>query len=310
MWHDISLEVRFQEDPLQNLQSDEFYIAIGFYNHMGVANVEVMVTFPTGETAPGSTITIFSRSEIYQDSKQWSATSDGSGKYVWPNMNTGLLGNVYEFAAKYVDPENGNIWLGEAVIRVKRSLTVKINLRKAYLNEITRTQLDISTIEFLSNLEEGDAFIDVLRELSTSLALELSRSAIALSAYLVEGFIRVKLKLDEEWQAKFERRTLGQLLEESAVKQALGNKVYRKALLLNESKVLALHPVGTRSIIEEAYIGVQLMKDIADSWFNGLNKDDVNKVNKRKSEERDSAKSAEKKSELNTDSGENIEEAG
>lgn len=237
---------------------------------MGIAKIEVHVRLINGDPAPGAGVDIFSRSEKFGDSKNWSSTVDGDGVYVWNEMNTGTLGNIFEFEAKYVNPQNGVLWLGNSTARIRKDSIVDINLREAYLEEVNKINLDRSIMNFLSTRDDGDAFLSVIKELTQSMSRNLAHSSIALSSYLVEGFIKLKMQLEGKWEEDLEGRTLGELINKNAVKEMLGKKYSRRVRLLNQSRIFAVHAKGSRSIIHEARMSVELMKDLAEEWFRGI----------------------------------------
>jgi hypothetical protein len=78
--------------------------------------------------------------------------------------------------------------------------------------------------EIESNIEKtpgGGELIAAFREMNLAINQGMSHSAIALSAYIVEGLIIMKVKKDRIWKEEWDRYTYGQLINENDIKKIL-----------------------------------------------------------------------------------------
>jgi hypothetical protein len=91
--------------------------------------VTVQVRQTDGKNVPGARILAINHDAWSKQHKEWNGTTDTSGDYTWPNMDTGLLGDRYTFTAAFQD-EKGNKWSGESSHRIKGDSMVTVTLHK------------------------------------------------------------------------------------------------------------------------------------------------------------------------------------
>lgn len=231
------------------------------------ATISIETVLPDGTPASGSDISFQNESAKFKDAINWSGTADRSGICVWKDMDTGILGDMYFFKASYVDPKNGTTFVGEKKVRIKKDQVVKLNLRTAYLGEVFQLRISEEDLKRISHLHGGEEILSVIKELSIATQYRLSHAAVMLESYIVESFIRIRLIQQEHWKEDFERFTLGQLLEEQDIKELLKPNVLRRVKILNELRRAAVHSIDIGSYIEEAALGLSLIKELIKEWF-------------------------------------------
>lgn len=233
------------------------------------ATITVEVNLPDGSAAPGSDISIFDESMIYKDAIDWTGTADGKGICTWEDMATGALGDMYIIKAKYTDPKNGNTFIGEKKARVKKSQTIKVYLRQAHIGEVFQLKISQDDLKTISVLPGGEELHSVIKELSVATEKKLSHASVMLESYIVEFFIRTKLRLDEKWKDNYEKLPLGALLDKEDIEKLLGPSLFHRVSILNEFRTAAVHPKEVGSYFEEAALGLTLIKDLIKLWFKG-----------------------------------------
>lgn len=219
--------------------------------------------------APGADIWFTNTSAKFKDAKNWRGTADPHGICTWNNMDKGTfgLGDIYEFHASYIDPKNGKAYTGEKTERIKMNQKVLINLREAHLGETFQLKISSDDLAVVSALPEGDEIISVIKELSVTTKNKLSHASVMLESYIVESFIRTRLRQNGGWKDSFEKLPLGALLDQEEVENLLGESFYRRVKIMNELRKAAVHPKEVGTYFEEAIIGIGLMQDLIKTWF-------------------------------------------
>ena len=233
------------------------------------ATISIEAKLPDDTPASGADITFTNRSAKFKDAKNWSGTTDKLGICDWDYMDKGTfgLGDIYVFNASYVDPKNGKAYVGNKTARIKKDQNVRINLREAHLGETFQLKISNEDLAAVSSLPGGGEIISVIRELAVTTNNKLSHASVMLESYIVESFIRVKLKQSDDWSDSYEKLPLGALLERNEVKELLGESLLRRVNILNELRRAAVHPKDVGTYFEEASIGIGLIKDLIKGWF-------------------------------------------
>jgi hypothetical protein len=91
--------------------------------------ITVQVRQPDGTKIPGARILAINHDAWSKQHKEWHGTTDDTGDFTWPNMDTGTLGDRYTFTAVYDDGKNGK-WAGESSHRIKGDMTITLTLTK------------------------------------------------------------------------------------------------------------------------------------------------------------------------------------
>jgi hypothetical protein len=92
--------------------------------------VTVQVKQPDGTIVSGARILAINHDAWSKQHREWHGTTDDSGEYVWPNMDTGTLGDRYTFTAVAEDGKNTR-WAGESSHRIKGDTTITLTVTKA-----------------------------------------------------------------------------------------------------------------------------------------------------------------------------------
>lgn len=231
------------------------------------AKVKIQTFLPNGNYAANSDIEFFNRNAIAKDRKTGWTTTDTNGEYEWEDMDTGITGNTYEFTATFTDSLTGVIYLGKVTRRIRRDDTVKVNLRVTSLGEVFQLRLNKDDLETVTNLDSNGEIMRVVKELAETAKGGLSHATIMLESYIVEAFIIIKLKRSSKWNRSREKYGLGKLLGEQDVQTLLGGELYRRVSLLNELRTPAVHPKQSGSVMEEAALGLGLIRDMIRGWI-------------------------------------------
>lgn len=237
---------------------------------MGV-KLTVTAKLPTGKITSGADISLFNRSAKFKDAKNWVGTTDGEGNCIWEDMDNGTLGmgDIYDFKASFTDPSNGKSYFGNKTARIKHNQNVVINLREAEMGETYDLKISKEDLTLVSGLLGGNELLSVFKELSITTKNKLSHASVMLESYIVESFIRNRLKDKGLWKDSYEKNSLGVLLDKDEVKEILGNTLHRRINILNELRTAAVHPKGVETYFEEASIGLGLIRDLIKYWFKG-----------------------------------------
>ena len=237
---------------------------------MGV-KLNVTAKLPMGQVASGAEILLLNRSAKFKDAQNWVGTTDDEGKCTWEDMDNGTLGSgdIYDFKASFTDPSNGKSYIGNKTARVKRSQNVVINLREAEMGETFDLKISKEDLSIVSKLSGGNELLSVIKELSITTKNKLSHASVMLESYIVESFIRNRLKNKGLWKDSYEKNSLGVLLDKDEVKEILGDSLHRRINILNELRTAAVHPKGVETYFEEASIGLGLIRDLIRDWFKG-----------------------------------------
>jgi hypothetical protein len=91
--------------------------------------VTVQVRHVDGTNVPGAKILAINHDAWSKQHKEWHGTTDSSGDYTWPNMDTGMLGDRYTFTAVLIDGKNVK-WAGESSHRIKADTVVTLTVAK------------------------------------------------------------------------------------------------------------------------------------------------------------------------------------
>jgi hypothetical protein len=91
--------------------------------------VTVQVRQPDGEKVPGARILAINHDAWSKQHREWHGTTDSTGDYTWPNMDTGAFGDRYTFHAVLEDGK-GSKWSGESSHRIKSDTTITLTVTK------------------------------------------------------------------------------------------------------------------------------------------------------------------------------------
>ena len=91
--------------------------------------VNVQVRQADGSKISGARILAINHDAWSKQHKEWHGTTDSTGDFLWPNMDTGTLGDRYTFTAAFEDGKGGK-WAGESSHRVKGDMTVTLTMHK------------------------------------------------------------------------------------------------------------------------------------------------------------------------------------
>ncbi|MCI4326030.1 MAG: hypothetical protein L3K16_00085 [Thermoplasmata archaeon] len=91
--------------------------------------VVVQVRQADGSPVPGARLLAINHDAWSKAHKEWHGTTDTTGDYTWPNMDTGTLGDRYTFTAAFEDGKAK--WAGESSHRIKGDTTIVLTLTKA-----------------------------------------------------------------------------------------------------------------------------------------------------------------------------------
>jgi hypothetical protein len=98
-------------------------------SNMG-GKVVVQVRQADGTKVAGARIMAINHDAWSKQHREWHGTTDESGDYTWPNMDTGTFGDRYTFSAVLEDGKSGK-WAGESSHRIKGDTTVTLTVTKA-----------------------------------------------------------------------------------------------------------------------------------------------------------------------------------
>ncbi len=238
---------------------------------MGVT-ISVTVVLPDGIPASGADITFLNRSAKFKDSKNWTGTADKDGSCIWEDMYSGTfgLGDIYFFRANYTDPNDGKSYIGYKTIKIKRNQNVLVNLREAQMGETFDLKISNDDLSIVSSLPRGDEILSVIKELAVTTKNKLGHASVMLESYVVESFIRIRLKQKNQWDNTLDKLPLGALLEKDEVKDIIGESFLGRVKILNELRRAAVHPKEVGTYFEEASIGLNLVKDFIKDWFRNV----------------------------------------
>ncbi len=163
------------------------------------ASIKVVVTHPDGNPAAGAKVSLYNESAVFNSVKDWHGITDKNGTCDWESMNTGAFGDIYLFKANWVDQKEDLIFSGEKRERVKRDITVKINLKVAGLEEIFQLNISKQDLDNISTIDDGPEVVKVIRELSVTTKSKLAHASVMLESYAIESFIRTLVKRNNKW---------------------------------------------------------------------------------------------------------------
>jgi hypothetical protein len=92
--------------------------------------VTVQVRQPDGTKVPGARILAINHDAWSKQHREWHGTTDATGDYTWPSMDTGTLGDRYTFSAVLEDAKIGK-WVGESSHRIKGDTVITLTLTKS-----------------------------------------------------------------------------------------------------------------------------------------------------------------------------------
>ena len=230
------------------------------------ARVRIVVCFPPSEPAVGAQVVGLNRSAWAGQEKMWRATTGHDGSYTWDNLDTGTLGDKWDFTAELTDKE-GIDWMGFASERVKTPRTIPIPLPPWYHGEI---RLSDALTESLSATEEGRIVLQGFAEIERALRNRLFQATVTLSTYLVEGMIHIKLRNQNKWGPGLEEKTYGWLINLDDVKQDIIPGLLNRLQGLGNFRKVSAHFKGRHTIDAEAQLAVRAVLDLAETWSRKL----------------------------------------
>ena len=145
-----------------------------------------------------------------------------------------------------------------------------MTLRKLFLDEDLEFKLPADVEDNIGKSEFGTNLTGAIKEMSVAIKQGMARSALNLSTYIIEGFIRDRAKKMGKWDDKYSTFTFGDLLNDSVVKSLINPGLLNKLNGLNQLRIPSSHFKGTDSIIPEARIGAQIVLELAKDWFKGI----------------------------------------
>lgn len=237
---------------------------------MCAATITVRVTFPDGKTAKGAELKLINRKASDETRIDWDGITGSDGTCSWPDMDTGIPGrggDIYDVQATYTDRDNGAVWHGKKTARVKKLTTIPVTLTESSLEDLANLKIDKHELDRLGETQGGKTVIVVLGELGTCLKNDLHHATIALTSYIIEGLIKLKLTSVDEWNSKWDKDALGQLLSRDKIKELLGGRYFSDTVQFNELRILAVHPKGGNSLATDVRKGISLMHSLLDEWY-------------------------------------------
>lgn len=236
---------------------------------MGTTKYIIRVKFPNGEVASGAQIEGINRDAWATSARFWNGTTQDDGSYTWEHIDTGVNGDKYDFYCRYLDA-NGIEWKGEASDRLfasQMALIKEITLRQPFLDETLDFSLPTDIEDSISKVEFGGELVASVKEMSFALKKGMAHSALTLSTYITEGFLRARAERLGKWKSDYERLTFGQLIENREIQELLPIGILDKMKALNQLRKPSAHFKGLSSAVEEAHIGAQIVTTLASDWF-------------------------------------------
>lgn len=229
------------------------------------AQFTLKVLLPTSEPAVGAEVTGYNRNAADQAAVQWHGSTLDDGTCTWVNIDTGLLGDKYDFYCRYLD-SNSVEWTGSLSERIKGSPVPVIRtvmLRQLFMDEWTEFSVTKGAEESLSKLSEGKEILDSMKEMSMAIRNHMSHSAMALSTYILEGIIKAMARKKGVKEAgRLDNMTFGELINDKEVSQIITAGELDKLRGLNKFRVSSVHFKGVSTVIEEARIGARLIMSL------------------------------------------------
>ncbi len=229
------------------------------------ARFTLQVLLPSGKPAIGASITGHNQNAIDSGTVQWYGSTLEDGTFTWENIDTGFLGDKYDFHCRYLD-QNSVEWFGNISERIKTSsepVTKTVMLRLLFMDEWTEFSISKDTEAFLSKLDNGTEILGAMREMSMAIKNRMSHSAMALSTYILEGIIKsIALKKGVKKIERFDIMTFGKLIHDEEISKIIPVGELNKLRGLNEFRVSSVHFKGITPVIEEARLGAKLIMSL------------------------------------------------
>jgi hypothetical protein len=92
--------------------------------------VTVMVRHPDGTRVSGARVLVINHDAWSKQHREWHGTTDRSGEYTWPDLDTGVRGDRYTFTAVAKDT-NQRRWAGESSLQIRGDTTVTLTVAPA-----------------------------------------------------------------------------------------------------------------------------------------------------------------------------------
>ena len=227
------------------------------------ARVLVTVTLPDGSAVAGATLSALNRNAWNPDGRYWEGTTDSNGQHVWVSMDTGLVGDLYDFEANFVDRQ-GVHWRGESTQRIEAPTTFNMGLAP-HIQPVG--DFSDALIVKLKAAEGGKALCQALGELEVARRSGLILGVVAIGSHVIEGFIQVKCRLDGTWQERLASEPLGILLKEEPVRQVLPGGWIDKLEAFSRLRKPSVHAKGAVGQPEEASYTIGMVRGLAEELF-------------------------------------------
>lgn len=226
------------------------------------ARVTIYAYLPGKKPAVGASITGTNRNAWNKNVAYWKGIIGEDGSYTWDSIDTGALGDFYDFEARHVD-EDGVKWTGLISERIKKPTTHTIILSP----EFSTIQISKEAIENLAGQEMGKSILEGIKELQTSLSAGLVHGCITLSTWNLEGLIRIEAKNQGIWDESYERRTFGELVNIKEINEMIPSKMRDRIKGVVSWRKPHAHFKGAKTMREEAQLVSHLVEDLTEEWF-------------------------------------------
>lgn len=229
------------------------------------AKVVLKVLLPTEEPAIGAEIIGLNRNAVAEGAKQWNGTTLDDGTCTWENIDTGTLGDKYDFYCRYLDA-NSVEWIGNLSERIrggKTPIVRTVMLRQLFMDEWTEFNITKDMENSLSQLDNGIELLNAMKEMSMAIKNRMSHSAMALSTYILEGIIKTMAKRKGAQDIeRLDGLTFGELVNDKEVSRIISGGELDKLRGLNKFRNSSIHFKGVTTVIEEARIGARLIMSL------------------------------------------------
>lgn len=228
---------------------------------MGV-QFTLRVILPTEEPAVGADIVGYNRNAANPNMEQWNGSTLSDGTFTWGNIDTGTLGDKYDFYCRYLD-SNSVEWVGNLSERIKGSRVPVIRtvmLRQLFMDEWNEFKVPQDIEDTLSRMDDGAELLNAMKEMSMAIKNRMSHSAMALSTYILEGIIKAMAKKRGiEGIGRLDDMTFGDLVNDKDISHLITKGELDKLRGLNKFRISSVHFKGVSTVIEEARIGARLI---------------------------------------------------
>lgn len=233
----------------------------------------IKVNLPDGSAVDGAQIEARNKNAWQEHGRHWDGMTK-DGEYCWEHLDRGANGDAYDFKIRYLD-DRGIEWRGSFTDRVFSDSTKEIILRPLFLDEEMNFSIPADVEMYFSKTDAGKEIIAAIRELSSAIKNGLSRSALTLSTYILEGMIYLKATELGIWKKAYGEKAFGGLLSINEIRDMFPDGALDKAEGLNKLRIPGAHFKGISSVIEESRIATNIILFLAKTWFKNVIKKDT-----------------------------------